>query len=392
MITKNFNEVLAENKTAFYIFNTLCAKKRIEYIRSKMPESVKICYAVKANTFIIKELIDYVERFEICSPGEFEICSKLNVPTCKMVISGVYKTPEFVEDLVASQSNDYILTVESLTQFSQFKQLSQQHKKHLNILLRLTNDSQFGINANEIEEIIVNRNNNPFLNIIGIQYFSGTQKTSIKKLKREIEMLDTFLCKLQREYDFTVEELEYGTGFPISYFKGEEMNEEEFFNSFSQLVSNMTFKTNVIIELGRSIAASCGRYYTHIVDIKRNGKQNYAMINGGMHQISYFGQYMAMKQPYLTVLGKENLPPISSWNICGSLCSMNDIVAKQAELPEIQIGDILCFEKTGAYSATEGIALFLSRDIPSVYLLTDDQGYICVRTPIETSVFNTPNY
>lgn len=47
---------------------------------------------------------------------------------------------------------------------------------------------------------------------------------------------------------------------------------------------------------------------------------------------------------------------------------MNDIIAKQISLPDIEIGDVICFENTGAYCMTEGISLFLSRDIPSVYI------------------------
>lgn len=101
---------------------------------------------------------------------------------------------------------------------------------------------------------------------------------------------------------------------------------------------------------------------------------------------------MAMKQPYLSVCGKETEPCTESWNICGSLCSMNDIIAKQISLPDIEIGDIICFENTGAYCMTEGISLFLSRDIPSVYIKKEDGTYLCVRDSFETFNLNKPNY
>ena len=71
---------------------------------------------------------------------------------------------------------------------------------------------------------------------------------------------------------------------------------------------------------------------------------------------------------------------------------MNDIVAKQIELPEIETGDIICFEKTGAYCMTEGISLFLSRDIPAVYLFDREYGYKCVRNAFETADLNMPKY
>ena len=152
----------------------------------------------------------------------------------------------------------------------------------------------------------------------------------------------------------------------------------------------MTRKPKITLELGRSIAACCGKYYTHVVDKKRNKGQNYLLVDGGMHQLVYFGQYMGMKHPILSVCGKETEPSTDSWNICGSLCSMNDILAKQVPLPEIHIGDTLCFENAGAYCMTEGMALFLSREIPAVYLVTEDGRQVLVRKPFETADLNTP--
>lgn len=392
MTYNSFVELLQNNKNAFYVFDTTEIKERIDFIRNHIPESVDLCYAVKANTFVIKEMIDYVDRFEICSPGEYEICRTLGVPANKMVISGVYKTPDFIENLIASDNGDIILTVESMIQFEHMKSVSEKYKKRINILVRLTNGSQFGINSSDIEKIIANRDDYDYIDILGIQFFSGTQKTSVKKIKREISSVDLLLNKLKDEYGYIASEFEYGTGFPVSYFEGEDNIEKEIFSEFSKSISEMSFKTKIIIELGRSAVASCGKYFTHIVDIKCNKDQNYAIIDGGMHHLVYYGQYMAMKQPVLSVCGKEHKVKLKSWNICGSLCSMNDIIAKQVELPEIEKGDVICFEKTGAYCVTEGISLFLSRDIPAVYLFDGKSKYKCARNTVETVELNMPKY
>ena len=383
------NEII-NNNCAYYVFDSDVLLERVKYLKQSLPKNVSLCYAVKANTFIIKELIGCVERFEVCSPGEAEICTELGVPDGDTVISGVYKTPCVIEKMVAEHS-ERIFTVESLVQFDLLNSLANKYQTTLKVLLRLTNDSQFGMNSDDIERIIAKRESFMNLDIHGIQYFSGTQKTSIKRFRREIEKLDSFLSKLREEYGFESKELEYGSGFPVAYFEDEDVNEEELFKGFSKLIENMENKVPVILELGRSISASCGSYFTHIVDIKRNKGQNYVLIDGGMHHIVYFGQHMAMKHPHFSVVGKENEPIKDEWNICGSLCSMNDIVVKLAPLPEIKLGDILCFKNTGAYCMTEGISLFLSREIPSVYIKKGDE-YILVRESFETSKLNKPNY
>lgn len=376
-------------ETAFYVFDIDRLLQRAAYLKKKLSERVELCYAVKANTFIIGEFIGKIGRFEVCSPGEAEICTALGVDDKDMVISGVYKTPSVIEKMVA-EHDGRIYTVESLTQFEMLCSLSEKYDRVLPVLLRLTNDSQFGMDSGEIKSIIAERSKYKNLDIHGLQFFSGTQKTSLKKLKREVCKLDELLTFLREEYGFESKELEYGPGFPVAYFEGEDVNEEELLKGFSDIIDSMQNKVKIVLELGRSMAACCGSYYTHIVDIKHNKGQNYILIDGGMHHLVYFGQHMAMKQPIFSVCGKENKPNTAEWNICGSLCSMNDIVAKQVSLPDVSIGDLLCFENTGAYCMTECISLFLSREIPAVYLKKADE-YQLVRKSFETSALNMPN-
>ena len=383
------NNPIPNSETAFYVFDIDRLLQRAAYLKKKLSERVELCYAVKANTFIIGEFIGKIGRFEVCSPGEAEICTALGVDDKDMVISGVYKTPSVIEKMVA-EHDGRIYTVESLTQFEMLRSLSEKYDRVLPVLLRLTNDSQFGMDSGEIKNIIAERSKYKNLDIHGLQFFSGTQKTSLKKLNREVCKLDELLTFLREEYGFESKELEYGPGFPVAYFEGEDVNEEELLKGFSDIIDSMQNKVKIVLELGRSMAACCGSYYTHIVDIKHNKGQNYILIDGGMHHLVYFGQHMAMKQPIFSVCGKENKPNTAEWNICGSLCSMNDIVAKQVSLPDVSIGDLLCFENTGAYCMTECISLFLSREIPAVYLKKADE-YQLVRKSFETSALNMPN-
>ena len=102
--------------TAYYVFDLGRVRERIAYLRQLLGTEVSLAYAVKANTFIIEGMIPYVQRLEVCSPGEAAICERLGVPPEKMVISGVYKTPSFIERSVISAPGR-IYTVESLTQF-----------------------------------------------------------------------------------------------------------------------------------------------------------------------------------------------------------------------------------------------------------------------------------
>ena len=119
------NQKLIESfATPFYVFDFEVLKDRIEHIKKSIPSNIDLCYAVKANTFIIGEAEKYVQRLEVCSQGEFEICEYLKTPMEKIVLSGVYKTPEFIERVVKRYDNIGIYTIESLTQYELLKRLA----------------------------------------------------------------------------------------------------------------------------------------------------------------------------------------------------------------------------------------------------------------------------
>ena len=220
-----FDQVLASCPTAFYTFDTRALRERVAYLRARLPENCSLCYAVKANPFVAGEIADAVDAFEICSPGEAAICGAAGIGSEKTVISGVYKTPSFIEGLIADPDFRGILTVESATQYRLFRDLAEKYGREIRALLRLTNDSQFGINEEEIDEMIASRGKTPLVRIAGIQFFSGTQKFSVKKIAREIASLDALLVRLESEYGFRSPCLEYGPGFPVSYFEGEEFDD-----------------------------------------------------------------------------------------------------------------------------------------------------------------------
>ena len=270
--------------------------------------------------------------------------------------------------------------------------LAERYTMKIRLLLRLTSGNQFGMDENVLIQTIRMSRSNEWVEVEGIQFFSGTQKTSVKKLRRELTYVDAFIQRLETEEGFRVKELEFGPGLPVFYFQGDDFDEVSFLAEFSEMLSEMTSQVKLTFELGRSIAASCGTYMTSVVDAKVNKKQNYAIVDGGIHQLVYYGQSMAMKHPYCHVLPEKQEGETMDWNLFGSLCTVNDILVKQMPVRNLTVGDVIVFENTGAYSTTEGIALFLSRDLPKILLRKEDGEIHVLRDSIDTDLLNTPNY
>jgi len=101
---------------------------------------------------------------------------------------------------------------------------------------------------------------------------------------------------------------------------------------------------------------------------------------------------MGMKVPYMNLYKKDTTASSETmpWNVCGSLCTVNDVILKGAMLQKIDKGDCLVFEKCGAYSVTEGMALFLSRELPQIQFYSKEHGFTVIRDTVETNIFNSP--
>lgn len=387
MKNNQIERILQDYPTPLYVFDINILKNRVAYLRSRLPKGVSLCYAIKANTFVVNDLYPKIEKLEVCSPGEMMLCLENGVDLSKVVVSGVYKTRDFIEKIVEEHSGVNCFTIESIQQYEMLTDFAKKYSKKISLLLRLTSGNQFGLDEEEIKKIVSTYDKDA-VQINGIQYFSGTQKTSLKRIKKELDYADAFLSELEKGYGFKSDEFEYGPGFPVAYFDTDKFNEEEYLAEFSDLLSSMNYKAKITLEIGRSLVADCGNYLTKVVDLKSNKGQNYAIVDGGMNHITYFGQSMAMKHPFHKLYPERADGDVLNWNICGSLCTVNDILMKNTPMSDLKIGDAIVFEKTGAYCMTEGISLFLSRDLPQILLIDENENIISAREAVETYKIN----
>lgn len=380
----------AEYGTPLYIFNLDILKKQAERLKNALGEEIGLCYAMKANPFLTKEMAGYTDRIEVCSMGEFQICEKLGIPPEKLFISGVLKKKEDIYRILDTYGGKCRYTVESIKQLQHFLEWSDEHKKVLRLYPRLTNGSQFGMDEDAVRSVFGLANMSSYLEIEGLHFFSGTQKRHLRQFREELEMLDRFLLKMRDEWNIHVKHLEYGPGTAVPYFEGKDAQTytEEGLHALGEAVQAMHWKGKVTIELGRAFAAECGSYLTEIRDVKKNGDRNYCIVDGGNHQLNYDGQIKGMYRPGLQLIPDGNPGGKKTWTVCGALCTMNDVLCSNVELSGVRTGKILVFERAGAYSAMEGMALFLSHPLPAVVSYSEKDGWKILRKSQPTYVWN----
>lgn len=397
--------------TPLYVFDERVLAERVHYLRSVFQEPLELCFAMKANPFVLPAATPLVDRIEVCSPGEYRICRVLGIPQSKLVISGVYKEEETIANALGSTHLPAAVTIESLGQLDLVEALANRRGERVRVLLRLSNGSQFGMDRQDLIEAARRVLAHEHLDALGIQLFTGTQKTSLARLGRELDALSSLMLQLERALGWRPKELEIGPGLPIAYFPGDDLDEHAFLTAYARMLASLAFDGRIVLELGRSLVASCGTYLTRVVDTKRVSGQNYAIVDGGINQLVYFGQSMAMRQPPVHLLDDHCVAEVDAdanpgaeaplhceggeaeaWTVCGALCTTNDLLAKQLPLPGLALGSVLAFEKTGAYSMTEGISLFLSRDLPRVAIVDASGRSHLVREGLRTDPFNTPRW
>lgn len=371
-----------------YIFDLDALKERVLNIKKILGKDINICYAMKANPFIIEEMKDYIDRYEVCSPGEYEICQRHSVKKDVIIVSGVNKTYESMERIMSLCNGDGIFTIESAEHYDILSKVCKEENIHIRVVIRLTSGNQFGIDKDMFKNILLQLKDNEYLDFAGIHYYSGTQK-KLKKVIKEVAMLEEFAEELQDEYGVATDILEYGPGLLFNYFEGEETPSfEEQLSELKDILKDIKSFKHITLEMGRFIASECGYYCTEVVDRKCNNGSEYAIVDGGIHQVNYYGQTLGMKKPFMDVITCNDTYELQKINICGSLCTVNDVILRDVSLPQLDKGDILIFKNCGAYSITEGMALFLSRELPAVIFYNNDTGFVRVRERIGTYLIN----
>ena len=400
-------------QTPYYVFDTDEFAKRAAMIRAALDckggRRIPLCFSIKANPFLLHRLPEGLDHVEVCSPGELEICIALGVKPESIIYSGVMKEKCDIERAVSYGAG--ILTCESIRHAALISEVMLEciqegaHEAEFaetkaHVILRLTSGNQFGMSLEDIEYIMSHPDEFKGIAVMGIHYYSGTQK-SLRKINKDLEKIKSALTGLKEKYGFEPQLVEYGPGLCVEYFEEDwQEKEKQSLDEAAEVLRKFAEEYPLGIEMGRFLAASCGKYYTQVKDLKSTGDANYAILDGGIHHLNYFGQRMAMQVPPIKVYAGEVSEneertdveftelPDTDYTLCGSLCTVADVLVREVKLKKLELGDVLEFGHCGAYSVTEAPALFLSRQLPAIYAYSKEYGYECLREHIPAAEIN----
>ena len=387
MNSEALQDIAASFATPAFIFDADEFGRRAKNVKSAIG-GASLCYSIKANPFLLACLPEEIDRVEVCSPGELAICRRVGVDPSTVVYSGVNKGSEDIAEAIEYGAE--LLTAESLRQLGLINAAALAAGKRVRVALRLTSGNQFGMDSENLKRAVAEKGSYEGVDIVAIHYYSGTQKKKLAVVEKELAELEELAEELEKRFGLSGISLEYGPGLPADYFGDDpEGRDMAVLAEAGAMIAAVAARRSVTVEFGRFLASPCGTYLTAAADIKSNNGENFVICDGGINHLKYYGQTMAMQTPPITLLGDHG-EKTEDYTLCGSLCTTADILVRKVTLPALSVGDVLAFGRCGAYSVTEGIGLFLSRQLPRIVLHSERGGNRLLRDFYGTDILNSP--
>lgn len=357
--------ICAQWKPPFYFLNTEKARNNIREIRRQMGDSLRVAYPVKTNPWLTQFLADEVEYFTICSQGELELCKRCGVQADKIILDGVLRTASLM-----SNALEYGVSRFCIDSQEQMQQLfdAVSTGQTVSVLFRISSGNQFGLEPSDIPICLDLCSRKNELRFVGIQYYPGTQRSGKNQIRRELDRLEHWLEYFRKLEGVSVQEVQFGAGLGVPYFLGEsELPYLEAFMQCRQLIEKLRRNYEVTYEAGRIIAATSGTYVTQVFEEKQRGDKKLLFCLGGTSHLQYPGGILGLRTPKVDGIYAHPSGRLEPYAICGSLCSEDDILAKECLLDaQITPGDLLIFHCVGAYSPILTAPMFLMMELPHI--------------------------
>ena len=369
-------ELAKEFGTPLYVLDEDLFRKNCRVYKNAMDKYYNgnglVLYANKAfcTLHTCKVVAEEGLGADVVSGGELYTAIKAGFPMDRIYFHGNNKTVEELEMAVENGVGHIIC--DNIDELERLNEIAKAHGVVQDIMFRIKPgidahthsfiqtgqiDSKFGValENGEAFEIYKKAHEMSNVNPDGIHCHIGSQIFEIEPFIKAAEVMMNFAGDLKDELGLEIKKLNLGGGYGIMYTENDDpVPYDEYMKHVSEQVKataaarglNVPF---ILMEPGRSIVAPAGiTLYTvgGVKDIKNVRK--YVSVDGGMgdnpRYILYESEYAAV------VANKANAPRVEKVTIAGKCCESGDLIAKDIEMPEINVGDTLAVLATGAYN------------------------------------------
>jgi len=372
-----------EIETPFYYYDLDVLRSTLDFVKKESVHSgYKVHYALKANSNprILKIVSSYGLGADCVSGNEIKAALTAGFDPSGIVFAGVGKTDKDIN--AALNSDIFCFNCESMPEIEVINHLAYRQNKIARIALRINpyidahthkyittgiEESKFGINTWEIDEILKKLSVLDNVRLTGIHFHIGSQISRMsvfKSLCARINELQEWFAS----HGIELSTINVGGGLGIDY---ENPDREPLFKEYFSLLNefiDLRQGQTLHLEPGRSIIGQCGSLISRVLFIKNGSNTLFAIIDAGMTDLLRPALYQAFHKI-------ENLTSTENfyrYDVVGPVCESSDTFAKYIELPEARRGDILAIRSAGAYGEAMASRYNL-RDLPASVFSDDIQ-------------------
>lgn len=369
-------ELVNDYGTPLYVLDECLIRENCRMYKNAMDKyydgNGMVLYASKAlSTMAICKIVDQEGLgFDVVSGGELYTTMKAGVSMDKIYFHGNNKTYEELE--LAISNNIKRIVVDNREELKRINEIAEKHGKTANISFRIKPgidahthdfvqtgqiDSKFGValENGEAFEIISEASKMSNVKVVGVHCHIGSQIFDLEPFKLAARVMLEFIAKIKSDIGLTIEELNLGGGFGIKYtMKDNPIEYDHYIESVSKVVRSVCEEKGIklpyiVMEPGRSIVASAGITLYEVGAVKDiKNVRTYVSVDGGMTDNPRYALYQSKYDAVLA--NRVDAPRVQNVTIAGKCCESGDLLIKDIEMPEMQVGDLLAVLATGAYN------------------------------------------
>jgi diaminopimelate decarboxylase len=374
--------------TPAYIYSARAireAYRAIDAAFERYPHAIH--YALKANsTLAIARLLRSLgSRADANSGGEVEVALRAGFPPRDIVFTGVGKTRDELAEAIARDIGT--INAESAGELDRMAAMAHGMGRVARAALRVNPDidarshpnistglktNKFGVPLQDARAMYRERRNLPGLELVGVHIHIGSQITTAEPLRRAAGALTSLALEL-REDGVPLEHVDLGGGLGIAYEGRPMITPAEYADAVLPELRRAGIP--VVLEPGRAVVGHSGALVARVVDTKPypDGRR-FAVLDAGMTELMRPALYGSFHR-ILPVTPRDTAE--RPWDIVGPICESSDVFARDREMTDLCVDDLVAVLDTGAYGAV--MASNYNRRMLAPEVLVDDGAWKVIR-------------
>jgi diaminopimelate decarboxylase len=383
-------DIAAAAGTPLYVYSAALLRERYRALDAAFagyPHAIH--YALKANsTLAIAKLVRSLGGgADANSVWEIEVARRAGFDPGAIVFTGVGKTPRELE--CALSLGVKAINVESEGELARVEAIAARAGVAARVAIRVNPDidarshrhistglraNKFGVARETARELLSTIADRRSLALVGVHVHVGSQIATLDPLRGAAR----FAAGLSRELmdrGVALEYVDLGGGLGVSY-------DGEAVPSLDEYVSALVGEVAptglpIVLEPGRALVAPAGVLVARVVDIKpRDGGTDFAVLDAGMTELLRPALYDAFHRVE-PVRGQAAARPPRRYDIVGPVCESSDVIARDRDMPALEVGDLVAVRDVGAYGSA--MASTYNRRPLAAEVLVDGGGWRIVR-------------